>query len=112
MAENGEELLRKRTSQQAKQRTGLALLFDPKCGDQRRKRNGRADIKVTKRMASLTETQGPNVHALGGEERRMHGESKARRPVCSDYFVNGVFFVVVCLFLCSYIYNRVLSPAL
>ena len=74
MAENDEELLRKRMSQQTKQRTGLVLLFDPKCGDQRRKRNGRADIKATNRMAGSTETQGPHVHAWKGKERRgrMH----------------------------------------
>ena len=47
MAENAEELLRKGRSEQTKERTGLALLFDPKFGDQQRKRNGRADIKAT-----------------------------------------------------------------
>ena len=112
MTENGKELLRKGMSQQTTQCTGLALLFEPKCGDQRRKRNGRADIKATKRLAGSTGTPGPHVYAWRGEERCMHGESKARRTVCSDYFVNGMFFVVVCLFLCSYVYNRVLSPAL
>ena len=68
MAENDEELLRKRMSQQTKQRTGLVLLFDPKCGDQQRKRNGRADIKATKRLAGSTETPGPYVHAWKGGE--------------------------------------------
>ena len=73
MAENDEELLRKRISQQAKQRTGLALLFDPKCGDQQRKRNGRADIRVTKRMADSADPRA----SLSFVERR--GEMRARR---------------------------------
>ena len=94
MAENDEELLRKRMSQQTKQRTGLVLLFDPKCGDQQRKRNGRADIKATNRMAGSTETQGPHVHAWDGEERYMHGESKARRTVL-------IYFFFICLQSCS-----------
>ena len=63
VVENGEELLRKGLSQQTKQRTGLALLSDPMCGDQQRKRNGRADIKATKRMAGSNETREPHVHA-------------------------------------------------
>ena len=114
MAENDEELLRKRMSQQTKQRTGLVLLFDPKCGDQQRKRNGRADIKATKRMAGSIEAQEPHIHAWTGEEKCMHGESKARRAVCSDFFVNGMFFlsfVFSFLLFFLYVYNRVLNPA-
>ena len=69
MADNSEELLRKEKSQKTKQRTVLASLFDPKCGNQR-KRNGRADITATKRTVGSTETLDPHVHAWRGEERR------------------------------------------
>ena len=76
MDENGQELLCKGMSQQTKQKTRLALLFDPKCGDQQRRGSGRGDIKATKRMAGSTETQGPHGHAWRGEERYMRGESE------------------------------------
>ena len=100
MDENVEELLRKGMSQQTKQRIGLALLFDPKCDGQQRKRNGRADIKATKRMAGSTETQGPHVHAWEGEERYMHGESRARRIVCASITLLMVYFLFVFVFIC------------
>ena len=94
---NGEEPLRKGVSQQTKQRTGLALLFEPKCGDQQRKRNdGRTDIKTTKRMAGSTETPDPLFHAWRGEDWCMHGESKATRTVC----VPITLFMVCCCFCC------------
>ena len=104
MAENVEELLGKGMSQQTKQRTGLALFFNPESGDQQRKRNGRDDIKATERMAGSTETQGPHVHAWDGEERYMHGESRARRIVCAPItlMVYLLFvFVFICLQSCS-----------
>ena len=90
-------------------RTGLALLFDPKCDDQQRKRNGRADNKATKRMAGSTETQRPRVHhAWKGEERWMYGKSKARRTVCSDYFVHGMFIIII-FYLFTIVFSAKLS---
>ena len=82
-------------TQQTTQTTELALLVDSKRGEHQRKRNRRADIKATKRMAVSTETQRPHVHAWRREVHAWRVQGEVCAPIT-------VFVVVV--FCCFLIY--------
>ena len=103
------ELLRKEMSQQTReqdwryfsiQSVAINKGEEVEEATSRRQREWLAQLKLT----DLT------FIAWKGEERCMHGESKARRTVCSDYCVNGMLLFF--LRFCSHMfYNLVLSPA-
>ena len=85
MAKNGVELVLKGMSQQTKQRTELAYFSILSVAIAKGKE--KADIKVTKRMACSTETQGPHIHAW-----RVQGyENCMLRSLC-EWYASFFFF--------------------
>ena len=74
-----------------KQRTGLALFFDPKCDDQQRKGTGRVDIlQGDEENGWLSRNPRASFSCMERRGECMRGESKASRTVCSDHFADGM----------------------
>ena len=68
MAENGEELIRKGCHNRRNKRTGLALLFDPKCGYQQRKEM--EELTARRKGEWLAQLTLKGLTFMHGEERR------------------------------------------